>query len=404
MRKKEKQWIYPRHTLVRKLVWPIFRHVVHLRYDLDIQHFREPDRSQYLILLNHQTPFDQFFIDMAFPAPIYYVAKEDIFSLGWVSSVIRYLVAPIPIKKQTNDLKAVVNCIRVAREGGTIAMAPEGNRTYSGRTEYMKPAVAKLAKKLGLPIVLFRIEGGYGAEPRWSDVIRKGKIKAYVSEVISPEEASALSDDALYTRIQEGLYVNEACETGLYRHKNRAQYLERCVYVCPFCGLSEFESHGHIVTCKQCGKQIIYGEDKRLQGVGYEFPFPYVAQWYDYQNDYINKLNSLEHVEQPLYRDHISLSGVLLYKRKVTLRKACTSALYGDRVVIDVGTDNELTLPFTEITAAACLGRNKLNLYHNDHVYQFKGSKRFNSLKYVNLYFRHKNLTQGDPYGKFLGL
>ena len=404
MKRKEKQWIYPRHTTIRKIAWPIFRHVVHLRYDVELQPFREPDRSQYLILLNHQTPFDQFFVDMVFPAPVYYVATEDIFSLGWISSVIRYLVAPIPIKKQTNDLKAVVNCIRVAREGGTIAMAPEGNRTYSGRTEYMKSSVSKLAKKLGLPIALFRIEGGYGAEPRWSDVIRKGKMKAYVSEVIAPEEAAAMTDDELFARIEAGLAVNEACESGLYRHKRRAEYLERCVYVCPFCGLSEFESHGHVVTCKHCGKQVVYEEDKKLTGIDCDFPFPYVAQWYDYQNRFINDLNVLDHVEFPLYEENIRLSEVLLYRKKVLLRKHCQVRLYGDRIVIDEGSGMELTLPFSEITAAACLGKNKLNIYHGDHVYQFKGSKRFNALKYVNLYFRHKNLTQGDPYGKFLGL
>ena len=57
-------------------------------------------------------------------------------------------MAPIPIKKQTMDITAVKNCILVAREGGTICIAPEGNRTYSGRTEYMRPSIASLAKKL----------------------------------------------------------------------------------------------------------------------------------------------------------------------------------------------------------------------------------------------------------------
>ena len=111
-------------------------------------------------------PFDQFFAGMSFKGPIYYMATEDIFSLGWVSDIIRFLVNPIPIKKQTGDLQATMTCLRVAREGGTIALAPEGNRTYSGRTEYMNPAIAGLAKKMNLPIALYRIEGGYGAQPR----------------------------------------------------------------------------------------------------------------------------------------------------------------------------------------------------------------------------------------------
>ena len=99
-------------------------------------------------MMNHQTPFDQFFVGMSFRQPVYYVATEDIFSLGWLSDLLRWLVAPIPIKKQTTDVQAVMNCIKVVREGGNIAIAPEGNRTYSGKTEYMNNSIAPLAKKL----------------------------------------------------------------------------------------------------------------------------------------------------------------------------------------------------------------------------------------------------------------
>ena len=95
-------------------MYPIAR----LKYGIRIEKFREQGDRAYLILLNHQTPFDQFFVGMAFKGPVYYLATEDIFSLGWVSSVIRWLVAPIPIRKQTTDAAAVMTCLRVARAGG----------------------------------------------------------------------------------------------------------------------------------------------------------------------------------------------------------------------------------------------------------------------------------------------
>ena len=109
---------------------------------------------------------------MTLRGPVYYMATEDIFSNGWISKVIKYLVAPIPIKKQTTDIRAILNCLKVAKEGGSICIAPEGNRTYSGRTEYMNPSIVSLARKLRMPILIYRIEGGYGSEPRWSDVVR----------------------------------------------------------------------------------------------------------------------------------------------------------------------------------------------------------------------------------------
>ena len=324
--------------------------------------------------------------------------------MGWISSVIRWLAAPIPIRKQTTDISAVMSCIRVAREGGTVCIAPEGNRTYSGRTEYMNPAIAGLAKKMGLPIAIYRLEGGYGAEPRWSNSVRRGSFRGYVSQVMEPEQYREMTNDQLYRWIQDSLYVDEAEDSRSYRGNHRAEYMERMIYVCPFCGFSEFESSGNEITCKTCGRKVHYGENKRLSGVGYAFPFEYAAQWYDYQKDFVNGLDVTAMTREPIFRDRASLSEVIVYQEKRLLRKGAALSLYGDRVVIDEGTGEELILPFTEIFAAAVLGRNKLNLYHKDRIYQVKGGKRLNALKYVHIYHRHKNLIRGDKDGKFLGL
>lgn len=402
--KTQKKWILPRHRVVRNLLYlPIWLYC-RIAYGIRTERFREQGDRAYLILLNHQTPFDQFFVGLSFPMPVYYMATEDIFSLGWVSSLIRWLVNPIPIKKQTTDINAVKTCIRVAGEGGTIAIAPEGNRTYSGKTEYMNPAIAGLAKKLGLPIVLYRIEGGYGTEPRWSSVIRRGKMRGYVSRVIEPEEYAAMSKEELARQIEEGLYVNEAVADGEFHSRKKAEYLERAVYVCPFCGLSKFESHGNEITCTTCGRKIEYGTDKRLWGVGFDFPFQFVNEWYEYQKDYVNSLDVTAHTAEPLFRDEANISEVIVYKKKNPLRKRAAIALYGDRIVIGEGTESEWVLPFTELSAVTVLGRNKLNIYCGKQVWQFKGSKRFNALKYVHIYHRHKNIIRGDIHGKFLGL
>ena len=157
--KQKTQWVKPRHRIAVALVHLFFGFYVRMRYHITIEPFREQCKRPYLIVMNHQTAYDQFFVGMTFHRPVYYVASEDLFSMGWVSSLIRWLVEPIPIRKQTTDIQAVKNCIRVAREGGTICLAPEGNRTFHGKTIYMNPAIGGLAKKLGLPIAIFRIEG-----------------------------------------------------------------------------------------------------------------------------------------------------------------------------------------------------------------------------------------------------
>ena len=396
---ERKPWMRFRHKVItvigRMIVAPISR----WKFGVTIQPFREQGDRAYLVLYNHQTSFDQFFVAVSFRGPVYYLATEDIFSLGWISDLLRWAIAPIPIKKQTTDPKAVMNCIRVAREGGTIALAPEGNRTYHGRTVHINPAIAAMAKKMKLPIAIYRIEGGYGVQPRWSDVTRKGKMRAGVSQVIEPEEYAAWTPEELCEKIRVALAVDEATVSGEYRHKNLAQYLERAVYVCPECGLSVFESHKDRITCKTCGLQARYLPTRELEGVGKPFPFRFVADWYDYQCNYVNQLNTAEYVQAPMYRDTAKVSQVVVYKHKLLLHKNAQVALYGDRVTIG---DRELA--FADIYGMAVLGRNKLNIYHNDRIYQLKGDRRFNALKYVNIYYRHRNLTRGEENGQFLGL
>ena len=403
-KKSKKKWTKPRHHVVTFLLRYTLGIYTRLKYNIKVDKFKEQQKRPYLILLNHQTAFDQFFVGLAFKGPLYYLASEDLFSKGFVSSLIKFLVEPIPIKKQTTDIRAILNCIKVSKEGGTIVIAPEGHRTYSGKTVYMSPSIVMLARKLNVPILLFRIEGGYGVHPRWSDVVRRGKMRGYISRVIYPEEYKEMSDDELFTVISEGLYVNEATNDGEYRHAKLAEYLERAMYVCPYCGLSEFESHGDIIECKKCRRQIKYLPNKKLEGVGFDFPYEFVSDWYDYQKDFVNNLDVTAMTDSPIYTDTGRFSEEIVYQKKLLLHKNVNISLYGDKIIITAEDKETYYLPFGEISTLTVLGKNKLNIYYKDHIYQVKGGKRFNALKYVNIFFRHKNITKGDKNDTFLGL
>jgi len=403
-KKSNKKWIKKHHVCVRNILSFVLTPYIKIKYGMRVEKFRESKKRPYLILLNHQTPFDQFFIGMSFKGAVYYLATEDIFSNGFVSSLIRFLVAPIPIKKQTTDVRAILNCLKVAKEGGTIAIAPEGNRTYSGRTEYMNPSIVPLARKLNMPIALYRIEGGYGAQPRWSDVVRKGHMKGYVSRVIEPEEFQGMSDDELFTAISQELYVNEAVADGQFRHKRLAEHLERAIYVCPYCGLSSFESRGCIIECKKCHRKIEYLPTKELCGIGFDFPFRFVADWYDYQKDFINGLDMSCLGDESIYQDTVRMSEVIVYKNKNTLHKSAKMSLYRDRIEISAEGNAHYVFDFDKTSTLTVLGRNKLNIYFGGSIYQIRGEKKFNALKYLNFFFRYSNIAKEDENAKFLGL
>ena len=402
--KKQETWVKPRHRVITALARLVLDPFTRLRYGIRVESFKEQGDRQYLVLMNHQTAFDQFFLGMAFKGPVYYLASEDLFNKGWVSVLLKWAVNPIPIKKQTTDPRAVRNCLKVIKEGGTLALAPEGNRTYSGKTEYMNPAIVKMAQKFKLPIALLRIENGYGVHPRWSDVVRKGKMRAYVSEVIEAEEAAKMTEEELRARIEQGLYVNEGVAGGPFTHQKLAEYLERAYYVCPHCGLSTFESHDDLVSCKTCGMTARYLPTREMESVKGDFPFRFTTEWYKYQCDFVNKLDTRTLTEQPLYEEKAAFFEVIPYKRKDLLRESAALRLYGDRLTVDEGTAEELVFPFETTDAFTVLGKNKVNIYSGDKLFQLKGDKRFNGLKYVNLFYRHKNIVKGNEHVEFLGL
>ena len=398
-KKKAKKWTSSHHQVVRYVLYPLITFLVWVLYGFKVTRFKEENDRQYLILANHQTGFDQFYPSAAFQRPIYYLASEDIFSMGFLSKIIIWLQNPIPIKKQVTDIRAVMTCMKVAKEGGNIGIFPEGNRTFSGETAYINPAIGGLAKKLGLPIAFFKIEGGYGVQPRWSDVRRKGKMRAYVSKVLEPEEYKDFTNEQLYQRICQELYQNETVFEENYFHKKNAEYVERVLYVCPHCGITHFESHGDKLTCTSCGRSGTYLPNKKFDG---DFSFETVLDWYRFQQDYVNGLDLLSMTDKPIIQDTCDLYRVALYQGKTLLGKGVKLALYGDR--IEMTGSVEKCIRFAETDTITILGKNKLNIYHENMVYQIQSDKRFNALKYINLFHRYKNITTEGKNGNFLGM
>lgn len=399
--KKKNKWIKPRHRRYWNFANWLLAPIIKSKYNMQVVDF-EDNKGQYLVLANHQTPFDQFFVTKLFKGDVYFVCTEDLLSNKLVGGILKHCIAPIPIQKGALDLGTIKTCARVAKEGGTVVLFPEGNRTYSGKTGYIKPAVSKLAKFLKLPIALVRQTGGFGAEPRWSNVIRKGKCQIAVSKVLTYDDYKTMSDDELYQLICQELFVDDCQSDTTFKSNRRAEYIERAMYICPHCGLTTFVSNKNTFSCTKCGTTVEYCPNNKLQAKVGEWPFATIGQWYDYQCDFVNSLTLDTALDTPLYQDVVAWRQVIVGKRKKTICKKVQLTLYPDR--IEFATQKQSwTFTYADISAMAVMGRNKLNFHCGGKIYQVKGKKRFNALKYMNIFYRYKNI-QEDNHGTFLGI
>ena len=366
-----------RHKVVFTLLRPFFRLFFKLKYNTVVFNYKL-NKEPYLILSNHLTILDPFLVGLAFGRPIYYMASEDLSSSKY-GKLITWLVNPIYKAKSKSDLGAVKECIRVVKEGGTICIFPEGNRSYDGRLCKIEESIAKMVKMLKVPVVLFNIKGGYGTDPRWAKKARRGKSYGRVKRILSAEEIKEMSVDELYQIIIKELTVPQVPTTLSYKSKASAEGLDRILYICPKCGkLHQIYTEGDFIYCKACGLKVSYTEHLNFETDDKAFKFKYVSDWYQYQKDYVKTFN-LD--KEFTYIDE----GVTLYTvEKGSVRKEVTSGqMLMNNKIISVG---EISFNLSEVENMTVLGKHKINMYINGLTYQFIGDDNLNVVKYLHMY------------------
>ena len=398
MKKQKKRkhiWVKKRHAVVFEVLRFILTPILTLKY----RYRGEPShlkKGAYIILNNHQATMDPFFVAASFRFPLYFVATDDLFNLK-VSPLIRWLVNPIPKSKSMADMAAVKNILRVLKEGGAVSIAPEGNRTLSGRQWEMTDAIAKLVKISRVPLVLYTLKGGYGVDPRWGGKPRKGSYyRGCVKRIIRHEEYAKMTDEELFRIICSELDVDDTALGATYKSKRRAEYIERALYMCPVCGaVGRLRSAGAHFACETCGTRAEYTERLTIAPPfgGYETIF----DWYEWERKEI--------VRRVLEGECIQDEGICFCESVKLKRKV---PLDGDRVKMDkdalyiAGEKGETRYPLDEIDAVTAVGKKKFNFYHGGRILQVKGDERFCSVKYVHVFEGVKRAREQETQNKEL--
>ena len=382
MKAVKKTWVKKRHRRVFAFLRFAMRGGCKLKYNYTAKPAGLP-AGPYLILSNHQTTMDPFLLSLSFKFQIYFFASDDIFNLK-VSPLINYLVAPIPKSKSIADLNAVISAFRVLKEGGAVGIFPEGNRTVSGRQWEMTDAVAKLAKAVKVPLVLYNLCGGYGTDPRWGHKIRKGSFYGYVKRIIQPEELKALSEQELFGIIKSELDVDDTVSGIKYKSRKRAEFIERALYMCPECGaVSSIRSERKEFFCTKCGLKAEHTEDLKISPAAGKQKFGRIYEWYEWERaEIVNRVRDGETIgdENVLFRESIK------FKRKKKLMDGKVKVSINSSALTVCGRTGEISFPLDEITALTMVGKKKFNFYHNGRILQIKGDKRFCAIKYVHIF------------------
>lgn len=397
-----KKWSRLRHQIIlflaKIVVYPYLRFVVGFRFK-KFKKLKEPC----IYIYNHQTVYDQFFNAYICNLKTYHVMSDDITVNGFISKLLNFVLHPIPYKKASTDFNILKICKKVINEGCSIVISPEGNRTYSGKTEYINPTISRFIQFLKVPIVFINIKGGYGVHPRFSDKRRKGKVFVEVVKVWNYDEYKDLSSDEIMNEIKDKLYIDESTPSGPYKSKHSAEYLERVIYNCPHCGITKFYSNKQNLKCTTCGYEVRYNEYKQFEQVNKELVFKNVNEWYEYQKQYLyNQQISLLDENKLLASDVLDVYKVIARKKRELLFEKATLNIYPNRYEI-ISNNEKIAILFDDVLSTGVFGKNKLNIFVGNDIYQFKNNIRFNALKYVQILYKVKQ-EKGEIKDAFLGL
>lgn len=380
-------------TALHILLSPALRLFLRLHYGCRFQKTRLKNKDHYLILANHVNFLDPLILEVAFDRPICLVANADFFALGAFRFLAK-LTPLIPIEKGTLDLASVRKCVQYLRNGGNLALYPEGNQTFSGKLCYIKPSIVKLVRLSQTPLMYFTFTGGFGTKPRFGNGVRRGKMISRAAVMRSVAEIAAMSDDALYRDILNNLDAEEIPSSVPFPSSKSAEYLERMIYYCPVCrDKAPLYSAGRRFCCPVCGLTAEYRDDLTFNSADPDFPYLTVKDWFDAELRWL--AGYVPRPAEVIYRDQ---NGVLERLEKGKFVKIAA----GEVTMTDAGFSvGDATILLDAVDNMIPVTAQKLRILTKDASYRVDGPPGFGNIKYIHMFHRLRQLHRGVNDGYY---
>lgn len=385
-----------RHRRIWRFAHPLARLFAKLRYNYsydDLSGIEPP----YLLVCNHVLNLDPVLVGAAMGEQGYFVATENLLHLGNVTKLLMRYLCPIIIQKGNVSLRSLREILKTIAGGASVALFPEGDRSFDGLTGPIPPATAKIARKAG-KLVCVRFEGGYLTYPRWATTQRRGRLHLHLSGVYDADAMAAMSDDELAAVIERDLHEDAyarqaqiAAADGApvrFRGRHLALGMESTLFICPDCGgVSTLASDDKGIRCTApgCGFSACYTEEGYLEGGR----FRTITEWDAWQRGELERIIRESGPNDPLFSDHVTLERYdtdhnLVYSTPGTL----TAFAFFVQFTPDASPDEPVCVGLDQVVGVGIFLRNTLIAHIGKPVKHFevRGDRGFNALKYRYFY------------------
>ncbi len=248
-----------------------------------------------LYLMNHSAFIDAKIAScILFPRAFNIIASTDAF-IG--KSLIMRLIGCVPAKKYIADTHLVKDMVYCARKlKSSILMFPEAGYSFDGTATILPESLGKCIKLLKIPVVMIRTYGAFARDPLYNGLqLRKVKVSAEMEYLLSPEDISNMSADAIneiihaqFAKIDNFRWQQE--NEIIIDEKFRADGLNRVLYKCPNCHAEgKMIGEGTMLKCNHCGKEYELTENGFIKALNGETEFSHIPDWYKWERECVKQ-------------------------------------------------------------------------------------------------------------------
>ncbi len=135
-----------------------------------------PSRGGLILACTHESHLDPIVIATGVRRRIGFVARKSLFKNAFFGWLIGELGAR-PFDRDETGVSELKGVFKLLSEGEALVFFPEGTRSKDGELGPLKPGIALLARRAGVPVVPVAVDGTFECWPRHQKMFRPGRIR-----------------------------------------------------------------------------------------------------------------------------------------------------------------------------------------------------------------------------------
>ncbi len=367
------------HRVLKNLVKPWFR--INYPVKLTNPEILKEMKPPYLLLPNHMMKWDMVLLGLFIKDPVHYMAADSHFRKNPNRYFMKTLGA-FPKAKAKSDLGAIRHMIGLKEKSRVISIFPEGQMSWDGGSLPLYYSTAKLIKLLKIPVYVPVHSGAYSVQPRWAKAKRKGPIELTIHPLYKENtDWKSLTPDQIYQDLAHTVSIDEYRiieeNSWDYDSRERAEYLENVLFLCPECrSIAALRSGGNHIICDSCGfTQKLNSRYRWESPEGKPGIFPTPREWNAWQRKTIKILLNQYMSGQSAKPFMMDRDLTIQTADKKGAPRVWTDegelALMGDHLLLRSGRGEVRLLPLKELSGINVMMRQRLEMYHQETFYVF---------------------------------